>query len=193
MKFERFFSEDEQINDIKLKIGKKKKKKKLFTYFTTNKINFFLTLLFFFITIQISILIFKKSSEISIFRIQNDHSLLEIQSKTQEYQRMQVEISNLEKEIQQLNKINTAIKRDLKNVKDYNINIGTQLNEHYQILSDFKDILHSRQVNLTATSIKNNDLNEKVELKRKEEILLLEQIKNYKEKLQEIQNKILFS
>ena len=193
MKFERFFSEDEQINDIKLKIIKNKKKKKLFTYFTTNKINFFLTLLFFFITIQISILIFKKSSEISIFRIQNDHSLLEIQSKTQEYQRMQVEISNLEKEIQQLNKINTAIKRDLKNVKDYNINIGTQLNEHYQILSDFKDILHSRQVNLTATSIKNNDLNEKVELKRKEEILLLEQIKNYKEKLQEIQNKIFFS
>ena len=193
MKFERFFSEDEQINDIKLKIRKNKKKKKLFTYFTTNKINFFLTLLFFFITIQISILIFKKSSEISIFRIQNDHSLLEIQSKTQEYQRMQVEISNLEKEIQQLNKINTAIKRDLKNVKDYNINIGTQLNEHYQILSDFKDILHSRQVNLTATSIKNNDLNEKVELKRKEEILLLEQIKNYKEKLQEIQNKIFFS
>ena len=102
----------------------------------------FLTLLFFFITIQISILIFKKSSEISIFRIQNDHSLLEIQSKTQEYQRMQVEISNLEKEIQQLNKINTAIKNDLKNVKDYNINIGTQLNEHYQILSDFKDILY---------------------------------------------------
>lgn len=194
MKFENGYSEEEKINDIKIKIGKNKRKKNYFTYlsFNNDKLNFFLTLFFIFIIIQISILIFKKNSEISIFRVQNSHTLLEIQSKNQENQRMIVEISKLQKEIEQLNKINTGIKYDLKNVKDYNIIIGTQLNENYQIISDFKDILYSRKLTLTATSIKNNELNEKVGLKKQEEISLLDHIKKYKEKLQQIQKNLHF-
>ena len=104
---------DEEINHIKLSSKRKRSKQSLFP---KSKLFLFFSFIILLLIVQISIMIYKNHSQIVMFTKQNSHSILEIQAKTNENDRIASEIKKLNEEIEILKRYNIAIKHDYQNI-----------------------------------------------------------------------------
>ena len=103
-----------------------------------------------------------------MFTKQNSHSILEIQAKTNENDRIASEIKKLNEEIEILKRYNIVIKHDYQNIKDKNIEIGADLIQRYNFLAEYKDIFYQTDEKRKRLERQNEDLDRKVEQYRKE-------------------------
>ena len=177
---------DEEINHIKLSSKRKRSKQSLFP---KSKLFLFFSFIILLLIVQISIMIYKNHSQIIMFTKQNSHSILEIQAKTNENDRIASEIKKLNEEIEILKRYNILIKHDYQNIKDKNIEIGADLIQRYNFLAEYKDIFYQTDEKRKRLERQNEDLDRKVEQYRKETKEKYNEVISLRNKYQELVNK----
>ena len=186
MNFEKTNFYDEEINHIKLTSKKRRTKQ---TIFPKSKIILFISFIILFLIVQMSIMIYRKHSQIVMFTKQNGHSILEIQAKKNENDRMISEIKKLNEEIETLKRYNIAIKHDYQTIKDKNVEIGTELIQRYNFVEEYKDIFYQTDEKRKRLERQNEDLDRKVEQYRKETKEKYNEVISLRNKYQELVNK----
>ena len=186
MNFEKVNFYDEEINHIKLSSKRKRSKQSLFP---KSKLFLFFSFIILLLIVQISIMIYKNHSQIVMFTKQNSHSILEIQAKTNENDRIASEIKKLNEEIEILKRYNIAIKHDYQTIKDKNIEIGADLIQRYNFLAEYKDIFYQTDEKRKRLERQNEDLDRKVEQYRKETKEKYNEVISLRNKYQELVNK----
>ena len=186
MNFEKVNFYDEEINHIKLSSKRNRSKQSLFP---KSKLFLFFSFIILLLIVQISIMIYKNHSQIVMFTKQNSHSILEIQAKTNENDRIASEIKKLNEEIEILKRYNIVIKHDYQNIKDKNIEIGADLIQRYNFLAEYKDIFYQTDEKRKRLERQNEDLDRKVEQYRKETKEKYNEVISLRNKYQELVNK----
>lgn len=186
MNFEKVNFYDEEINHIKLSSKRKRSKQSLFPQ---SKLLIFFSFIILILIVQISIMIYKKHSQIVMFTKQNGHSILEIQAKKNENDRIASELKKLNEEIEVLKRYNIAIKHDYQAIKDKNREIGTDLIQRYNFLAEYKDIFYQTDDKRKRLERQNEDLDRKVEQYRKETKEKYNEVISLRNKYQELVNK----